>query len=66
MLRTKLAPRWVAFLGFAVAITAGWATLLLPFGEVFVIVNFVGTIGFLVWMVAVGIKLWRAPEPDTT
>ena len=66
MLRTKLAPRWVAFLGFAVAITAGWATLLLPFGEVFVIVNFVGAIGFLVWMVAVGIKLWRAPEPDTT
>jgi len=43
MLRTELAPRWVAFLGFAVAITAGWGTLLLPFGEVFAIVPFVGT-----------------------
>ena len=66
MLRTELVPRWIAFLGFAVAITAGWGTLLLPLGEVFAIVPFVGTIGFLVWLVALGIKLWRAPEPDTT
>ncbi len=37
MLRSELAPRWVCWLGFAVAITAGWGTLLLPLGGVFAI-----------------------------
>ena len=66
MLRTKLAPRWVAWLGFAVAILGGWGTLLLPLGGLFAIVSFSGVPLFIVWMLALGIELWRAPEPEIT
>ena len=63
MLRSELAPRWVCWLGFAVAIMSGWGTLLLPLGGVFAIVALIGLPLFIVWMVSVGIQLWRAPEP---
>ena len=63
MLRTKAAPRWVAWLGFVVALAGGWLMLLMPLAEVFGIVAFVvGFPGFLVWMVAAGIILWRLPK----
>ena len=63
MLRTKAAPRWVAWLGFVVALTAGLFPLLTPLAEVFGIVAFVvGFPGYLVWMVAAGIILWRLPK----
>ena len=66
MLRTKAAPRWVAWLGFVVALTGGWFVLLTPLAEVFGIVAFVvGFPGFLVWMVAAGIILWRLPKSVT-
>lgn len=62
MLRTKAAPRWVAWLGFAVALT-GWFMLLMPLAEEFGIVAFVvGFPGFMVWMAAAGIILWRLPK----
>ena len=64
MLRARAAPRWVAWLGFAVAFSAGLFTLLMPLAEVFGIVAFVvGFPAFLVWMVAAGIILWRSPRP---
>ena len=63
MLRTKAAPRWVAWLGFVVALTGGLFPLLMPLAEVFGIVAFVvGFPAFLVWMVAAGIILWRLPK----
>ena len=45
------------------ALTGGWFLLLMPLAEVLGIVSFVvGFPGFLVWMVATGIILWRSPE----
>ena len=64
ILRTDRAPGWIAWLGFAIAPTAGWFTLLIPVADVFGIVTFVGFAGFWVWMVALGIVLWRLRDPD--
>jgi hypothetical protein len=61
ILRTKLAAEWVGWLGFAVAVTAGWLTLLVRVSDVFGFLSFVGFVGFLVWLVAVGLRLWRWP-----
>ena len=65
ILRTKVAPAWVAWLGFAVAILDGWFTLLGPAAEIFEIITFIVFPGFWVWMVAMGVAVWRAPNPDT-
>ena len=62
VLRTKIAPTWVAWLGFAVAAT-GWTTALGTVAEVFELIELVGLLGFFVWMVAMGVAVWRAPEP---
>jgi hypothetical protein len=64
ILRTRYAPRWVAWLGLAIALTAGWLPLLTPFADVFAIVAFVGFAGFWVWMTALGVVLWRSPGPE--
>ena len=60
ILRTAIAPKWIAWLGFLAALLGGWVTLLGPAAEVF---EFIGFIGFMVWMIAIGVALWRAPEP---
>lgn len=66
ILRTALAPRWVAWLGLFAAIAGGWITLLRPVSEVFEIIELVGGLSFFVWMVVMGVVLWRAPEPVST
>ena len=60
ILRTAIAPKWIAWLGFLAALLGGWVTLLGPAAEVF---EFISFIGFMVWMIAIGVALWRAPEP---
>jgi hypothetical protein len=64
ILRTRRAPGWIAWLGFAIALTAGWFTLLIPVADAFGIITFVGFAGFWVWMVALGVALWRSPQLD--
>lgn len=66
ILRTALAPRWVAWLGLFAAIAGGWITFLRPVSEVFEIIELVGRLSFFVWMVVMGVVLWRAPEPVST
>ena len=63
ILRTKIAPKWVAWLGFIAAIAGGWVTFLRPVSEVFEIIEFIGGIGFFVWMVIMGVVLLRTTEP---
>ena len=63
ILHTKIAPKWVAWLGFFAAVTGGWVTFLSPVSEVFEFIELIGGIGFFVWIVTMGIVLWRAPEP---
>ena len=62
VLRTKIAPTWVAWLGVAVAVTA-WFTPLGTTAEVFELIELIGLVGLFVWMVAMGVAVWRAPEP---
>jgi hypothetical protein len=66
ILRTKRAPGWTAWLGFAIALTAGWFTLLIPVAGVFGVVTLVGFVGFWIWMVRLGVVLWRSPRLDIT
>jgi len=66
ILRTGVAPRWVAWSGIFAAIARGWITFLRPVSEVFEIIELVGGLGFFVWMVVMGVVLWRAPEPVST
>ena len=63
ILRTKVAPKWVAWLGIFAALLGGWIPLLRPVAEVFEIFELIGGLGWFVWMVVMGVVLWRAPEP---
>ena len=65
ILRTGFAPRWVAWLGLPVALLDGWLTLVAPFSEVAEVINFLVFPAFWVWMVAVGLALWRLPETSS-
>jgi hypothetical protein len=61
MLAARTVPRWISWLGLAVAAFGGWLGLLGPLAPVFDAVSTVGLLGFLVWMPAVGVVLIRAP-----
>ena len=61
ILRTKLASKWVAWLGFLGAVVGGWLTFLGPVSEVFEIISTLG-FGFFIWMIVMGVVLWRTPE----
>ena len=63
ILRSRVAAPWVGWLGVAAAILGGWFTLLGPVSEVFELINFVGLVAFIAWMVTIGVVLWRASEP---
>ena len=58
-----MAPPWAGWLGVAAAVLGGWFTLLGPVAEVFELINFVGLVALIAWMVAIGVVLWRTPEP---
>ena len=63
VLRTRVAPRWVVWLGVAGAVLGGWINLLVPVAGVFELISVVGTVAFIAWMVAMGVVLWRTSEP---
>ena len=63
ILGTAVVPKWVGWLGIVVAVLAGWLSLLGPAISVFEVIGLVGFIGFWVWMIAMGVSLWRIPEP---
>jgi hypothetical protein len=65
VLRTALSSRWIAWLGFVVAVLGGWLTILGPVAEAFETLTFLGFAGFWVWMAAMGVAVWRAPETAT-
>ena len=66
ILRIAVAPRWVAWLGLFAAILGGLITFLRPVSDVFEIIELVGDLGLFIWMVVMGVVLWRAPEPVST
>jgi hypothetical protein len=64
LLRTGLAPRWVAWLGFFVAVVGGWMTVLSVVSDVFELIGSFGFIGLWVWMVAMAVAVLRAPDTE--
>lgn len=66
-LRTRLLPKWVAFLGLAAAVgflVAGiTGTTTDASGPM--IVGLFSFLAWSVWILAVSVTMWRTPEPDT-
>jgi hypothetical protein len=59
---TRVAPRWLAWAGYAAAglIATG---VLIPLGvDVASLTNFAGYVVWCLWLVAMGVALWRTPE----
>lgn len=63
-LRTGLTARWVAWLGYLVAVFAGWFTFLGLVSAIFEEISFLGFVAFLAWMIAMAITLWKVGDPE--
>ena len=63
VLRTSVAPKWIGYLGLAVALSEGWLSLLGPASSVFEFIGLIGFIAFFVWIVSMGVALLRIREP---
>jgi hypothetical protein len=57
--RTRVAPRWVAWVGVVVAVFAGVGNLLSPASGIIDGLTFIGFVGFFVFMASLGITLLR-------
>ena len=70
ILATGLLPRWIGWLGIAVAVLAGWVGLLAPASGVAEAVSSLGFLAFFVFLLSGGIALVRrrveAPTPAST
>jgi hypothetical protein len=61
--RTRVVPRWVAWLGLFTGVFAGWLGLLSPASAVIDGITFVAFVGFFAWIAAMGIALLRGSPP---
>jgi len=61
ILKTGAVPRWIGWLGWFVAVVAGWLSLLGPASSVIEGVTVFGFLGFFVFMASMGIALLRRP-----
>lgn len=59
ILRTAVAPKWIGYLGLAVALLLGWLPLLGPVLPIFKLVGLIGFFAFVVWLVSMGVVLLR-------
>lgn len=59
ILKTRILPRWIGWLGLLVAVLAGWLGLFGPASSVIEGVSAIGFLGFFVFMVSMGIALLR-------
>lgn len=63
ILTTRALPRWIGWLGFVVAVFAGWLGLLAPSSSVIEGVSSIGFPAFFIFMLCMGIALLRR-RPD--
>src|SRR3954469_8326059 len=64
-LRTGAVARWIGWLGFVVALFAGWLGAFAPLSGVIDGLTFLGFAGFFIWIAAMGVALLRrAATPD--
>ena len=61
IMKTGAAPRWLAWLGWVVAVFAGWFSLLAPAWSVLEGLTAIGFLGFFVFMAGMGVALLRRP-----
>lgn len=61
ILKTGAVPRWIGWLGWFVAVFAGWLTLLGPASSVIEGLTGFGFVGFFVFMASMGVALLRRP-----
>lgn len=59
VLKTGAVPRWIGWLGWFVAVVAGWLSLLGPASTVIESVSGFGFLGFFVFMASMGVALLR-------
>jgi len=59
ILKTRILPRWIGWLGIVVAVFAGWLGLLGPASSVIEGVTVIGFFGFFVFMASMGIAILR-------
>lgn len=59
ILKTRILPTWIGWLGLLVAALAGWLGLFGPASSVIEGVSAIGFLGFFVFMVSMGIALLR-------
>jgi len=64
ILKTGAVPRWIGWLGWFVAVVAGWLSLLGPASSVIEGVTVFGFLGFFVFMASMGIALLRKPAAN--
>ena len=62
-LRTRSVPRWIGWLGLFTGVFAGWLGMLSPVSSVIDGITFLGSVGFFVWMAAMGIALLSRRPP---
>ena len=63
LLRTPRVARWLCWLGIVTALLSGLFALLIPISEVFgAIVRISQFSIFPIWVFAIGVMLWHAPE----
>jgi hypothetical protein len=59
VLTTRAVPRWIGWLGFVVAVFAGWLGLLAPASSVLESLSNIGFPAFFIFMLSMGIALLR-------
>jgi hypothetical protein len=62
ILRTRALPRWIGWLGLLVGVLAGWLGLLSPASGVIEGISSIGFIGFIVFMLSMGVAILRGPD----
>jgi len=62
ILKTRLLPRWIGWLGILVGVLAGWLGLLDPVSEVFEGISTIGFLGFFVFMVSISVAILRRKD----
>ncbi len=60
ILKTRVVPRWIGWLGLVVAVFAGWLGLLGPAVSLFEGLSVIGFLGFFIFMASMGVALLRA------
>ena len=62
ILKTRLLPRWIGWLGILVGVLAGWLGLLVPVAKVFEGISTIGFLGFFVFMASIGVAILRRKD----